>query len=76
MLDDMNVELATRVNELSAEQIGNLALSITNMLDTFSNSYEVDQGEVGETDLQYMSSYEDILGMKLLLAELASEGIV
>ena len=76
MLDDMNVELATRVNELSVEQIGNLALSISSMLDTFSNSYEVDQGEVGETDLQYMSSYEDILGMKLLLAELASEGIV
>ena len=76
MLDDMNVELATRVNELSVEQIGNLALSISNMLDTISNSYEVDQGEVGEADLQYMSSYEDILGMKLLLAELASEGIV
>ena len=76
MLDDMNVELATRVNELLVEQIGNLALSISNMLDTFSNSYEVDQSEVGEADLQYMSSYEDILGMKLLLAELASEGLV
>jgi len=72
----MNVELATRVNELSVEQIGNLALSISNMLDTFNNSYEVDADGVGEADLQYMSSYEDILGMKLLLAELASEGIV
>jgi len=76
MLDAMNVELATRVNELSVEQIGNLALSISNMLDTFNNSYEVDADGVGEADLQYMSSYEDILGMKLLLAELASEGIV
>jgi len=51
-------------------------MSISNMLDTFNYSYEVNQDEGEEEDLQYMSSYEEILGMKLLLVELASESIV
>ena len=35
-LDAINVELASRANELSVAQIGNMCISIVNLIDTFS----------------------------------------
>ena len=38
-LDSINVELASRANELTADQIGNICLSVATLVDTFNYNY-------------------------------------
>ena len=76
-LDAINLELASRCNELSAEQIGSLCSSIAYLIDAHSFHYQAGEAEESEgSDALGGSTCEEILGMKLLLVELAAEDII
>ena len=71
-LDAINLELASRCGELSSEQIGHLCSSISYLVDAHSFHHQVEEG----SDALGGSTCEEILGMKLLLVELADQGII
>ena len=76
-LDAINLELASRCSELSSEQIGNLCASISYLVDAHSFHHQVEEAEGSEgSDALGGSTCEEILGMKLLLVELADQGII